>query len=289
MTSQRLSPLVGRDSELHTLLAQLDQTRDGRGGVVLIAGEPGIGKTRLHDLYEEIGGPAYRARHPGDGAVGKQVKYLRPDTSFSGAVGFTGKEKTPIGKVGAVEGYEYVTKEGGSTAKYMLPGSSREFTAANASAALARNACHFAPETWKTWRRYHEQARDLAERAYRLRQRAEDARSGEGSSTAPMPEDAATQADELANQALLYSGFGDHFLQDAYASGHLIDKTAIMRWFVEWMARTGRGRNTAAWAMVRSIATHDMASNPQMLENTPGDLQDKLDVMNIKPTDHVLL
>jgi eukaryotic-like serine/threonine-protein kinase len=38
---------VGREAELATLAADLDATADGRGGVVLVAGGPGIGKTRL--------------------------------------------------------------------------------------------------------------------------------------------------------------------------------------------------------------------------------------------------
>jgi hypothetical protein len=43
------SPLVGRDSE-HIMLAEaLRRCRSGRGGVVPISGEAGIGKTRLVD------------------------------------------------------------------------------------------------------------------------------------------------------------------------------------------------------------------------------------------------
>jgi DNA-binding CsgD family transcriptional regulator len=38
---------VGRDAELAALTADLDAAIGGRGGVVLLAGEPGIGKTRL--------------------------------------------------------------------------------------------------------------------------------------------------------------------------------------------------------------------------------------------------
>lgn len=41
--------LLGRDRELHTLLAAITDARSGRGGLVLIGGEPGIGKTRLAD------------------------------------------------------------------------------------------------------------------------------------------------------------------------------------------------------------------------------------------------
>jgi DNA-binding SARP family transcriptional activator len=40
-------PLVGRRAELARLEAVLDHAASGRGGVVLVAGEPGIGKTRL--------------------------------------------------------------------------------------------------------------------------------------------------------------------------------------------------------------------------------------------------
>ena len=40
-------PLVGRRKELAHLIARLDAMEHGRGGLVLIGGEPGVGKTRL--------------------------------------------------------------------------------------------------------------------------------------------------------------------------------------------------------------------------------------------------
>ncbi|MEA2293270.1 MAG: hypothetical protein QOE86_909 [Solirubrobacteraceae bacterium] len=45
-------PLVGRDQELAVLEQALTEAREGRGRLVVIAGEPGIGKTRL---LEELG------------------------------------------------------------------------------------------------------------------------------------------------------------------------------------------------------------------------------------------
>ena len=41
------SPVVGRDAEMRTLRACIDDLRQGRGQVVSIVGEPGIGKSRL--------------------------------------------------------------------------------------------------------------------------------------------------------------------------------------------------------------------------------------------------
>jgi class 3 adenylate cyclase/tetratricopeptide (TPR) repeat protein len=41
------SPLVGRDRELSLLSASLETLRQGRGGVVILQGEPGMGKSRL--------------------------------------------------------------------------------------------------------------------------------------------------------------------------------------------------------------------------------------------------
>ena len=50
--AQRL-PLVGREEEMVTLVEALDRAREGRGRLVELAGEPGIGKTRLVEELRE--------------------------------------------------------------------------------------------------------------------------------------------------------------------------------------------------------------------------------------------
>src|SRR5438552_7800231 len=41
------TPFVGRGTEIDLLRRKLEEARQGKGNVVLLAGEPGIGKTRL--------------------------------------------------------------------------------------------------------------------------------------------------------------------------------------------------------------------------------------------------
>ena len=42
-----MTPLVGRDEEIDLLLRRWEQAKSGDGQVVLISGEPGIGKSRI--------------------------------------------------------------------------------------------------------------------------------------------------------------------------------------------------------------------------------------------------
>ncbi len=48
-----LTPLVGRDEELDLLLRRWSQAKDGEGQVVLLSGEPGIGKSRILSALRE--------------------------------------------------------------------------------------------------------------------------------------------------------------------------------------------------------------------------------------------
>jgi len=87
------------------------------------------------------------------------------------------------------------------------------------SQVLARNACHFAPFSWDRWMQFHQEARRLAKQGHDK------------------------QDPSLINQAWLNNGYADHFLQDSFAAGHLINKTMIMQWYVEWI----ENYNKTAW------------------------------------------
>jgi class 3 adenylate cyclase/tetratricopeptide (TPR) repeat protein len=47
LDEERLSPLVGRDAEMRALELRLLQAEEGQGSIVILSGEPGIGKSRL--------------------------------------------------------------------------------------------------------------------------------------------------------------------------------------------------------------------------------------------------
>ena len=84
------------------------------------------------------------------------------------------------------------------------------------TALVGRNACHFAPYSWYRWSQFYGIARDLATQAYAAADPRLKAR--------------------LTYMAWMNHGYADHFLQDSFAAGHLVNKTLIMQWFVEWAA-----------------------------------------------------
>jgi len=52
-TARGLTPFVGREEELSTLLRRWERTREGEGQMVLVVGEAGIGKSRLVAEFQE--------------------------------------------------------------------------------------------------------------------------------------------------------------------------------------------------------------------------------------------
>jgi class 3 adenylate cyclase len=55
--AQKLTPLVGRETELAILVERWEQARAGRGQAVLLVGEAGIGKSRLTQALREVLAP----------------------------------------------------------------------------------------------------------------------------------------------------------------------------------------------------------------------------------------
>ena len=138
------------------------------------------------------------------------------------------------------------------------------------SSTLARNACHFAPESWHAWFALHTKARAIAQQAY---QKTQDADALALAITQPnfhrsIPEAqraiaiAREEAARLTNEAMVHNGFGDHYMQDSYAAGHLINKTLIMQHYVQWL-----DKNPGKWDAHRDQNWRKMQ---QMAYNQPG-------------------
>ena len=83
------TPLVGRDEEVDLLLRRWEQAKRGDGCVVLISGEPGIGKSRIaQTIVERLGGePHTRLRyfcspHHQDSALYPSIAQLERAAGF---------------------------------------------------------------------------------------------------------------------------------------------------------------------------------------------------------------
>ena len=73
-------PFVGRVQELADLASALEEAASGRGSLVLLTGEPGIGKTRLMSELARVAGAARRAgRHGSLLGGGRRAAVLAVD------------------------------------------------------------------------------------------------------------------------------------------------------------------------------------------------------------------
>lgn len=184
---------------------------------------------------------------------------------FKGAIGPRGQ---------AVNDFAYETRTEmqvqGATERSKKEEKSQEYFAA-----LERNACHFAPYSWDQWQGYHDKARELAKLSYRNQEIAEDFKDKGWDDKAPILEQ---KSAELGNQAMLQNAFGEHYLQDSFAAGHLIDKTGVMQAFTKWINANGKQlgswkESKEQWAMASMIANkqgtnNDLKSNPQALDDS---------------------
>jgi class 3 adenylate cyclase len=83
------TPLIGRDEEIDLLLRRWEQAKGGDGSIVLISGEPGIGKSRIvQTVLERLSGePHTRLRffcspHHQDAALYPTIAHLERATEF---------------------------------------------------------------------------------------------------------------------------------------------------------------------------------------------------------------
>jgi hypothetical protein len=176
------------------------------------------------------------------------------------------------------------------------------------TAGLGRNACHFAPQSWHAWAEAHNKAVHLAQGAYALRNEVTLDKAGFQSRT-EIPDRQRVlewaakgkQAEKLENEALFENGFGDHFLQDSFAAGHLINKTLIMQWFTKWLDENSLKRNYTAdpkWRRVQNIAYGQpgiagmglynapigstSSNDAQTVENMGGSWQDRFGALGLQ-------
>ena len=86
------------------------------------------------------------------------------------------------------------------------------------AAVLARNSGHFAPFSWHRWHAFHLGARELIARSVT---------------------ETGAEREALRLRARTWAGYADHFLQDSFAAGHLINKPLVIQWYIEWLAASG--------------------------------------------------
>ena len=85
-----LTPLIGRQEELELLLRRWQQAREGRGRLVLISGEAGIGKSRLlAELEKRLASEAFRrmrlfcSPHTTHSPLQPVIRYIGQDAGFA--------------------------------------------------------------------------------------------------------------------------------------------------------------------------------------------------------------
>ena len=98
-----LTPLVGREEEIELLLRRWQRAKSGEGQVVLLSGEPGIGKSRL--VARAAGAARGRAAHRcaiSARRTTRTARSIRSSRQLERAAGFA-REDTPERKLDKLE------------------------------------------------------------------------------------------------------------------------------------------------------------------------------------------
>jgi class 3 adenylate cyclase len=98
-----LTPLVGREQEVGILLERWSQVKDGRGHVVLLTGDAGIGKSRLVQMLKDHVANEPHTRWECRSAEYSQNTALFPHTDLFQRLLQFQSEETPDEKVGKLE------------------------------------------------------------------------------------------------------------------------------------------------------------------------------------------
>ncbi len=284
---------------------------------------------KKHDpenLHKLVQGVRQQSLHNVVGVYERFTGQKQKRKDFKGAIGSKGETAVPG------QGMLGPGARGELALMGKLPGGKKEATGGDEeksyTGGLARNACHFAPESWHAWADHHQKAQALATQAFTKKQEAialraqaaADAASADGFNG--LARQADLKAEELTNEAMLTNGFGDHFLQDSFAAGHLINKTEIMKWYVTWLdanplfaegSVTAKGVNStrrvpseaAVWGPAQAMTgqkglgvgtgRYDTATvgtvkpnDPQSVENMEGDWEGRFKALGLKAPASVL-
>ncbi|MCB8942755.1 MAG: DUF4157 domain-containing protein [Ardenticatenaceae bacterium] len=193
---------------------------------------------RLKDIYEQISKSLTKTEKKDKDVKSAQGIIKKGKVFDRKRAGFKFKGAITPDYISGVKGQIELLKGVQSTG---TKGKTNEY-----GATLARNACHFVPESWHAWAHYHNEGRKQAKLSYDLREEAKQLQQQfDQTDFSRRPLDQSEQmiaiklkesaADRAANEALLNNGFGDHYLQDSYASGHMLNKTQIMQWYVQYI------------------------------------------------------
>jgi hypothetical protein len=246
---------------------------------------------RLKDIYSKLQSSLTSTEKTDEDVIGAQ-EMMGGNTRVNQILGY---------KFQGAMAPDYVSGKAGQIDLLKLGGAGGTGTNEYA-ATLGRNACHFVPESWHAWASYHRKARAAARSAWVTNRLADQLAQGLQQNPDPAVqqriETLRARSSQQLNEALINNGFGDHYLQDSYAAGHMINKTQIMQWFVQWLDKNPGVSNFSSdenWQKVQAIAyrqpgiasalqydkgkvqgggkgtTQNRAMNPQAVEDIEGD------------------
>jgi class 3 adenylate cyclase len=98
-----LTPFIGRDSEISLMMERWEQAKDGEGQVVLLCGEPGVGKSRIsQELRQRVADEPHARLRYQCSPYHTNSAFYPVVSQLESAAGFT-RDDTPIDKLRKLE------------------------------------------------------------------------------------------------------------------------------------------------------------------------------------------